>query len=245
MLKPIEFPSMYTTLEIDAMYFYSAKVFYQKAKEAISEIKDAELVNDLICDKEKRILDKYNGDSERAYDELEPLFPQLEGAEYKIGAAYGPFIQNIVITHVLCTACAEAHINMHAKNNFHGKVFESFDKLTLEGKWLILPQLVGNSKFDPGKEPFQSFSKMIKYRNKLVHYKGIKEEWDLRNKGIPKFLDDLGITLAKAKKSIITIRKLFIAFAELIDASPPYWLRDGYDDLDISLRSNFFEIVFE
>jgi hypothetical protein len=96
------------------------------------------------------------------YDELEPIYIQMEGAEFDIGSAYGPYMQHIALTHILCATAAEAHINVVAKGRLKGKFKDNFEKISLEGKWLFLPKILGKAGFDQGAEPFQSFSKLNK-----------------------------------------------------------------------------------
>ena len=109
----------------------------------------------------------------------------------------------------------------------------------------FLPKILENTTFDQGSEPFQSFSKLIKYRNELVHYKGRKESWESFEQGMPEFLDKLGLSLRKARKSIQTVREMILEISRMINQGPPYWLREGYHDLPQNIVTNFFEIDIE
>ena len=238
-------PTWSTTLLIDAMYFHAAKIAYATAKKSLIGIGKARKAFSDLRYEETEILDRYNGDSYRAYDELEPVYIQMENAEYGIGAAYGPYFQNIALTHILCTTTAEAHINLIAKVHLEGKFRKIFEKISVEGKWLFLPKIIGDTTFDQGTEPFQSFSGLIKYRNELVHYKGIKESWESLEKGMPTFLDKLGLSLRRARKSIQAVRDMIQELSRMINKEPPYWLREGYDDLGQDIVTNFFETDIE
>lgn len=85
---------------------------------------------------------------------------------------------------VFSALCLEAYINQ-AFHEFSEtrKIIETNDRLSLETKWLILPLLMGEPKtFDTGGPPYQTFSDLVKTRNKrLVHFKP-KSETDITGK---------------------------------------------------------------
>lgn len=238
-------PTWSTTLLIDAMYYHAAKNTYAAAKKSMQGIGKARKAFADLRNEEVEVLDQYNGDSWKAYDDLEPIYIQMESAEYGIGAAYGPYFQNIALTHILCATAAEAHVNLIAKVHLKGKFRNNFERVSIEGKWLFLPKIMGNTTFEQGSEPFQSFSKLIKYRNELVHYKGRKESWETFEKSMPKFLDKLGLSLRKARKSLQAVREMILEISRMINQEPPYWLREGYDDLTQDIVTNFFETDIE
>ncbi|MBL7190037.1 MAG: hypothetical protein ISS70_27230 [Phycisphaerae bacterium] len=165
-------PTFSTTLSIDAMYFHSAKSCCEFAKTSLKAIGKARKAFAHLRDEEAGILAQYDGDSRKAYDDLEPIYIQMDRAEYDIGAAYGPYFQNIALTHILCATALEAYINLTAKGRLEGKFGDNFERLSIEAKWLFLPRILGKTTFNQGSEPFQSFGKLIRYRNELVHYKG-------------------------------------------------------------------------
>lgn len=238
-------PTWSTTLLIDAMYFHSARGCCDVAKISLKGIGKARKEFADLRNEEADILDRYDGDSWKAYDDLEPIYIQMESAEYNIGAAYGPYLQNIVLNHILCATALEAHINLIAKRRLKGKFRDNFGKISIEGKWLFLPKILGKTTFDQGAEPFQSFGKMIRYRNELVHYKGRKESWADFEKGMPKFLDKLGLSLRKARRSIWAVREMILKLSKMIGEEPPYWLREGYDALPRDIVTNFFKVEME
>lgn len=245
MRRPIKELIWYTTLLIDSMYFHAAKINYLAAKEDTKGIDKARENFDILRQEELDILDKHDGDHHEAYDELEPLYIQMEDAEYKIGSAYGPYLQHIAMTHIFCTTAAEAHINMVAEERLTGKHRAHFDRIPLEGKWLFLPKILGKVGFDPGAEPFQGFSMMIKRRNMLVHYKRQREQWRGFSEGEPGFLEELGLSLTEARRSLAAVKKIILALSDMIGRDRPYWLREGYDELPPNVVTNFFEIEIE
>lgn len=244
-MKIISPPSWSTTLLVDAMYYHAAQENYKAAKTALKDIEKADKGFARLRAKEKQILDKHNGDSFSAYDELEPIYIQMEDAEYSIGIAYGPHLQYLALTHILCAAAAEAHINQIAKETLTGKCRDQFEKVSLEGKWLFLPKMIGKYCFDQGAEPFQSFSMLIKYRNELVHYKGKKENWKGFEQGLPKFLDQLGLSLPEAARSLQTIKMMIRELSKMTRKEPPYWIRKGYAKLPADIVTNFLKIEVE
>jgi hypothetical protein len=154
----------------------------------------------------------------------------MEDADYQIGEAYGVLIKEIAIVHILSTATLEAHINSIAHDSLNGKYFDYFERLSLEAKWLYLPKLLGYQSFNPRNEPFQSFSRHIQVRNKLVHYKGMQEKW-VSGKP-PQFLTQIGLTLSEAEKAIRTAEEMIAAFADLRKAEHPFWLHAELYEMD-------------
>lgn len=59
---------------------------------------------------------------------------------------------------------------------------------------------------------------------------------------MPKFVTNLGLSLSMARKSLQVIKEMILELSKLIDHEPPYWLRDGYDNLPTDIVTNFFEI---
>jgi hypothetical protein len=244
-MKIISPPSWSTTLLVDAMYYHAAQENYKAAKMALKDIEKADRRFTRLKAKEEHVLDIHDGDSFSAYDELELINIKMESAEYSIVAAYGPHLQCLALTHILCASAAEAHINQIAKEILTGKFRDQFEKVSLEGKWLFLPKMTGRYCFDQGAEPFQSFSMLIKYRNELVHYKGKKENWGGFEQGRPKFLDKLGLSLSEAHRSIQTVKIMILELSKMTQKEPPYWLRKSYHKLPSDIVTNFFNIKIE
>lgn len=244
-MKIISPPKLSTTLLVDAMYFNAAQENFKAANAGRKNIEKANRSFARLRAKENQILEKHHSDSFSAYDELEPLYIQMEGAEYSIGAAYGPQMQHLALTHILCAAAAEAHINQISKEELTGNVRDHFEKVSLEGKWLFLPKMLKGCCFDQGSEPFQSFSKLIKYRNALVHYKGKREYWEGFEQGEPNFLTTLGLSLQEAGRSLKSVVGMILELSKMMSKEPPYWLRKDYDKLSSDIVTNFFEITIE
>jgi hypothetical protein len=150
----------------------------------------------------------------------------MEDAEDQIVALYSPFLQSIAVLHFLCVATLETFINITAKSQLDGKTLEKFERISLETKWLFLPRFGGFDGFNPGKEPFQSFSKMIKIRNALVHYKPLKSKW--KSPGIPDFLPKLGLTLEAASASLNSVEQMVRALSDQMGNNIPFWLDTTY-----------------
>lgn len=244
MTKSSSLISFSTSLLLDAMYYHAARSCYLTAKNALAGIRRTKQGFLDLRNKED-LIKRTNENSDKSYNKLEQIYIQMESAEHNIGSSYGPYLQNIALTHILCTTAAEAHINVIARKKFKGKFMDHFERISLEGKWLFLPKIVGNSSFDPGSEQFQNFSKLIKYRNELVHYKGQKEKWDGFEYGEPQFFNKLGLTIGEARKSLKTIKIMFLEIAKMTNIDPPFWIRKGYDDLPQEIATNFFSIEVE
>jgi len=222
-------------MQCDAMYFHAARQAHVRAENCLKDIEKARELWTSIDQEWERILSNFDGDAISAYDELEPIGIQLEDAHYLIGEAHAPLLKEIAVVHILCTAALETHIDSVAKEILSGKKKDLFRRLSLEAKWLFLPKISGLSGFDPGSEPFQSFSSLLKYRNGLIHYKGLKEKWIYGS--IPKFINQLGLTLDDSRKSISTVIGLVSELAFQRKIKPPYWLREDLNEM------SYFEII--
>lgn len=65
----------------------------------------------------------------------------------------------------------KAFINDYAFRKLDRKLFEYVDKLDLVGKWLVVPELAVGKKFPKELHVFELLKKIVKNRNKLVHFK--------------------------------------------------------------------------
>lgn len=207
-------------LHLDAIYYYSAcehcelaKKNYKPLKEIIDEIvKIDNIINDIENTYENKL---------DAYDEVESYCIQLDSYYSQMKEKYLPVIKSLVLIHIFTALSLEAYINIIASENI--STVDEFDQLNIQTKWLLLPILMGNEKtFNKGEEPYQSFSKIIKWRNKLVHFKGKTDEW----KGYlpPEFFKPLGLTIEDAEKSCSVVPKMIKKLCSYCNISEPKWL---------------------
>lgn len=231
-------PTPTTFLLVDAMYFHAAMqnlayaVGHQQEIDSV-EAKLRQLEYEID---EVEVEDEYGNTDADKYKHFERLAIQIEDAEYDVGVAYGPYLQALAITHILCAASLESHINIRAKELLDGKAQHHFERISHEAKWLFLPHLIGLSGFDPGQQPYQGFSKLITIRNKLIHYQFRKEKWRIRDSVVPTFIDELGLSETAATASIETVRGMVRKLAEQLSEEEPFWIRVnniGYFGFDI------------
>jgi hypothetical protein len=194
----------YSILHVEIMFFHAARCHLELAKEGWPPVKKA--LNEL-----KELDDQW--ELLQAGDEIPLNDSRFErtviSAEHQfesVGFAYAPVLENIAIIHLLCANCLEATINAIGEDLLSGSMFEEFDKLSLTGKWLFLPKIQKLKGFDPGTEPFQSFSRMVRFRNLLTHYRPKKERGPAF--AVPKFLASLGLTVDDAERSLKVTRKM-------------------------------------
>ena len=222
-------------LQIDAMYFHAARQAHARAEAKLRDIRKAEENWKSLDQKYENVLLKHDDDIHSAYDELEPIAIQMEDAHYSIGEAYAPLLKEFAVVHILCTATLEAHINSVAKIMLQGKEQDLFQRLSLETKWLFLPKLLGFSGFNPGCEPFQSFARLLRYRNDLIHYKELKEKWVYGS--APQFINRMGLTIEGSRKSIAAVVRMLHELAKQRNIDSPYWLRKDINEM------SYFEIL--
>lgn len=226
-----------TYLQIDALYLHAARQACSHAFDAKNKIEAAKDHWKSLEETESRILGDHEGDTHSAYDDLEPIYRQMESAHYEIGETYAPMLKELAVVHMLCVGALEAHINSIAKESLGGKEAKAFEKLALNAKWLFLPRMLGCPGFEPGHQPFQRFSKLLKHRNELIHYKQRKEAWVYGE--VPKFLLELGLTTSDAEQSIEAVQSMIEEFARQRGADPPYWLRSDLNQM------SYFDISVE
>lgn len=212
-----------TVLILDALYYHAAIQCLQRAREAEPKIQEALHRFEELRVKSEQVLQEYNQDALEGYSELEPIYIQMDGASESAGFAYSPLLEAVASAHILCAAALEGHINSRASELLAGKLQQKFEFLDLEFKWLLLPKLLGKEGFDVGGQPFQVFAKLIKFRNKLVHYKQ-REEHRTEN-GIPTSLADLGLTIKDAANSVSCVGEMISELARQLGQDVPYWLQ--------------------
>jgi hypothetical protein len=94
---------------------------------------------------------------------------------------------------------------------------------------------LGLSGFEVGAEPFQSFDRMIKTRNQLVHYKTQKEPYH-GFEDPESFAQKLGLTFEDVDRSINAVRGMVLTLSKQIgEDRGPRWLE--------SEGSHFFEVI--
>lgn len=211
-----------TSFQADAMYFHAAKKSLASAQACEQAIQAA---NDRFAEleaEEREILERYGNNAAAAYDEGEPIWIAMESAHFEIGLAYAPYLQQLATVQISCAASLEAHINDKSEKKLSGRLLDVFTQVNLEGKWLMLPKLLGAPGFDPGQHPFQGFSAILKRRNKLVHHKPWTEEW--RYGQVPERLTELGLEARQGSEAIDATSAMVRSLARCLGEEPPTWL---------------------
>ena len=234
-------PTLVSILAADAMYFQAARNALSRAAAQVRRIDRAKARVDSLQGKIDVFSQSPDGERDdrvafRNYSKLEPLCIQMEGAEYQLGQAYGPMLYDLATTHILCVACAEAHINVQAQGRLHGRDWDAFERLPIDAKWIFLPKLLTLPGFDPGKEPFQGFDMLLRTPNRLAHFRLQKEPWQSGGV-VPEFVERLGLTLESAGSSLRSVDWMTTELARQLGQQRPYWLSAE----DVS----FFEVAFD
>ena len=218
-------PINITVLILDALYYHAAFRSFQRARTAEPELrKDLQDFEPLQALSEA-ILREHGGSAHKAYDQLEPIYIQMDGTSEQIGFAYTPVLEGVASTHILCASALESHINARASELLSGKIREKFERVDLEFKWLLLPKLTGYPGFDPGAEPFQGFSRLIRLRNALIHYRERREP--CAPNGVPAFLSELGLTLEDASRSLASTSRMIESLANQLGQDTPLLAEAG------------------
>jgi len=229
------FDSWETHFSVDAMYYHAARQAQVRAGCSEQKINEIKTRWDSLDKAYEETLKKYGDNITTGYDELEPIAIQLSNVHDELGYVYAPLLKEVSIVHILCVATLEAHINSVARDLLNRSDLNHFKDLRLISKWRFLPKLVGLPGFDAGKEPFQGFSRLLKFRNKLVHHKGSKEKWVYG--AAPHFIEELGLTFADSQNSTKSTEAMISELAQRRGLEPPKWLQEDIDD------TSYFKLV--
>jgi hypothetical protein len=204
-------------LRIDAMYYHSAQGAMVEARR--SDLRSMKFVMSTEeADIEEMPLSPHTSSSEGAQRDTSLEFIKTESHT----RIHSIFVQRVAHVHLFSAFSLEAHINIRAQDHLSGQHLESFDKLSLDGKWLFFPKLIGLTGFEPGAIPYQHFSRLVKFRNALAHFKSGQEQW----KGMidTGFIKKLGLTLANAENSLRANEEMISELAMQLNEPPPDWL---------------------
>jgi hypothetical protein len=243
-----------TSLVVDAMYYHAAKESHQRAVTQDAVISRNKEWVDRLREKEQELKQRQEEREEEGeqeedaleedaleleYEEEQLSIEFVDNAQPALEAAYSILVKEVALTHILCAACLEAHINARAEELLGGKLFEFFDRLNAEAKWLYLPLLSSRAGFDAGAEPFQGISRLVKTRNTLIHFRPRREDWRLGE--IPKFIDGMQLRLSDAAASIDLVPRAVKRLSQLLAISEPEWVSScpfGFFSFDIEQKTD-------
>lgn len=141
-------------------------------------------------------------------------------------------MQSSMACFVFCEICLEAYINTYAGDKLSRLVWERLERLRVEDKWIVGPELVLGKTFEIDKEPYKSLKWLLDRRNFVVHYKG--------KFGKPEMNDRLGAatdriynqftleeaenTLEEAEKAFHLVKDMIKGVHGLDNSKLPDWL---------------------
>jgi hypothetical protein len=159
-------------------------------------------------------------------------------------AFYMEDVQTMEKSHAIVVAfasmCLEAFIYDYAASNFSDTFVKNYiDKLDLKSKWVIVPQLVTGKVFDTSSKAYELLTKLVKYRNEIVHAKSKpmhNSAKDIKERdAVPHAREDMLTIVVNACSAI----EECIGELEKIDnrKSRPWWwevMRNGIKGGDVS-----------
>jgi hypothetical protein len=230
-------PKWSTTFAVDAMFYSAARKARERGERAVKGIQRA-AKRVFVCEMKMAAIreraENRGEDSYNYYDDLEPLAIQIENLEFEVVEAHGPVLREFAQAHILCAASLEAHINIRAEMLLQKRAWVAFERLAVDAKWLFLPRLRGLPGFDVGAEPFQSFERLVKIRNRLVHYKLHKESYH-GFEAPESFAQQLSLTFDSVDESLKAVKGMVCELAkQLGEQGEPWWLDSEW--------SHFFEV---
>ena len=133
-------------------------------------------------------------------------------------------MQNSMACFVFAVICLEAYINTYAGDWLSELVWEKLERLRLEDKWMLVPELLLKKTFERKKEPYASLKWLVNKRNSIVHHKGKFSEPRTDRLGVLHDRVYAEFTLEEAEKAF-QLTKYLIESLHRFDASKaPKWL---------------------
>jgi len=224
--------SMKSVFMVDAMYYHAAQQSYDRALKHTGRIDRArralhkmDVQWTELQEKRREIeaADEYSPRLAEISVKQERLAIQMESVESNVGEAYAPYLQAFAITHILCVAALESHINIGAAELLPENALPNFLNRPIRNKWLDLLKELGKAGFDRNVQPYKGFDTLINLRNKLVHYRPQEELWRSET-GVPDYVSELGLTKEAAAGSLETVKAMITALAEKIGQEIPAWI---------------------
>ena len=211
------------TFKAEELYFSAAQQAFQQATalrdEVLTKGQDYSLAELLRL--EKVYYDVYDLGDEI---DLDVAVRDLDATKKDLRVALDRFTLATTSVDIFTVMTLEAHINAIADSQFSKTTRKHFDRLSLDGKWLFASQLIGLGQvLDPGKEPFQSFKKVIKRRNGVVHTKGDGRVVTLSDTATPD--DYMAKKLTKAKSALDAARSMAAELAKALNIAAPAWVK--------------------
>jgi hypothetical protein len=241
--KPLEYETVFSA---DAMFYQSAKASLALARSVEREVSRAQTELQVHSARMHAAFEAVKDDegddrasSRRAanYQIAESMAIRMENYEYGVTEAYGPVFQQLALVHILSATSLEAHINIRAEDRLFGRDLKAFERLNVDAKWLFLPKILGCAGFNPGTEPFQGFDAVVAARNRLVHYKPVKEEY----KGFDDpegFAERLGLTFDACERSIASVQGMVSELAKQLGEREPWWFQSDSPHFFITSTKN-------
>lgn len=221
--KPLEYETVFAA---DAMFFHSAKAALVKARAATKGVERAKRALQRHADRLRAASDVDDDGRHVNYDEFESLAIAMESVEYQVTEAHGPVFQQLALVHILSATSLEAHINIRAETLLSGRSWKAFERLAVDAKWLFFPKVLGLAGFDPGTQPFQGLDAVAAARNKLVHYKPVREAYHGFDEPSG-FAERLYLTFDSCVRSLRTVEAMVTELAKQLGEDMPWWFRSN------------------
>jgi hypothetical protein len=133
-------------------------------------------------------------------------------------------MQNSMACFVFCVICLEAYINAYAGDRLSKLVWEKLERLRLEDKWIIAPELLLKKTFESDKEPYTSLKWLVDKRNSIIHHKGKFSEPIIDRLGILHDRVYAEFTLEEAEKAFQLIKDMIKSLHNFDNSNAPNWL---------------------
>ncbi len=133
-------------------------------------------------------------------------------------------MQNSMACFVFCVICLEAYINTYAGDRLSKLIWEKLERLRLEDKWMLVPELLLKKTFERNKEPYKSLKWLVDKRNSIVHHKGKFSKPRIDRLGVIYDRVYAEFTLEEAEKALQLTKDLIKSLHSFDASKTPHWL---------------------
>ncbi|MCH8968745.1 MAG: hypothetical protein IIA66_06480 [Planctomycetes bacterium] len=213
-----------TRLRMDAVYFEAATAAFERSRTRGLLARKASATKRL-SELKSRKKELWARCRDQSNPEWLQLLSDFDGVHHMLEQAHAPLINEYSSCHILCASSLEAHINIVATSCLDNAQAYCFIRHeNIRDKWALLPELLGNAKWNKGDRGFQKFDELIETRNELCHFKA---DSDVLVLGEVRFLEKLRLTEKDCQESLKTVKEMILDLSTKTGNDVPKWTTES------------------
>lgn len=132
--------------------------------------------------------------------------------------------QKSMVCFIFCEICLEAYINTYAGDRLSKLVWEKLERLNLNDKWIIVPELIFKKTFETEEEPYKSLKWLVEKRNFIVHYKGKFRKPEINRLRVNTDRVFKDYALENAERALQLVKDMIRILHSFDGSEIPFWL---------------------